>query len=497
MKFFYLLALLLLGFSSLASVSAKADDLSGDSIIWKAEVGTSLGGGEHNPLWLSANKFGFSSTRRNNVWLRLSAKKEVDKDARFSWGAGMDMGLAARFESAFMPQQLYGEVKYRSLWAMLGAKEISDPLLNHELSSGALTAGWNARPIPQLRVGIFEWADVWGCKEMLAVKGHIAYGFFDDNWWIKRWVNPDTRYTLSTLYCSRELAFRFGNARKFPLSGELGMIMETEFGGRTWIPDGSGSGKWDHHPTYAKAWLKALIPMKGGADTNSGEQSNVEGNMLGNWHFALSWQDSHGWSLKAYYQHYFEDHSMMTFDYPWKDGLYGVEAHFPANRVVSALVCEYLTMKDQSGPVYWDHTLQIDYQVSGRDGYYNHYIYNPWQHWGQGIATPLITAPLYNANHQLYFASTRVQAWHIGLSGNPCSELSWRFLASHIRSWGTYELPFTHVKANFSALAELKYHPRSLNGWEASVGFALDHGSLIGNSTGVSVAISKTGMFKL
>ena len=70
-------------------------------------------------------------------------------------------------------------------------------------------------------------------------------------------------------------------------------------------------------------------PDGGSPDTDPGEQLNVEGNMLGNWSFALRWDDPSGWMVRAYWQHVFEDHSMLFFDYPWKDGLYGVEARFP------------------------------------------------------------------------------------------------------------------------------------------------------------------------
>lgn len=467
-----------------------------DSIQYRAEVGTSLSAGEHTPLWLNANRFGFSSTERNNVWLRLSAFKYIDDSKRFDWGAGVDLGVAHRLQSTFMPQQLYAEVKYRCLDAMIGAKEIDDNFLDRSLSSGSLTQGWNARPIPQVRIGIFDYANVWGCNEMFAVKGHVAYGMFTDNWWIRRWANPEFNYALNTLYCSRAIYFRGGNAEKFPLEGELGLVMDSEFGGKTWIATGGGEGHWEKHPTYPKAWFKALIPMKGGSDTSWGEQTNVEGNFLGNWSMSLKWQDPRGWMVRLYYQHFFEDHSMLFFDYPWKDGLYGVQAKLPKNRIVSDIVYEFLYMKDQAGPVYWDHTPEIDYQISGRDEYYDHYIYNGWQHWGQGIGNPLLTSPLYNSDHNIYFYSTRVISNHLGFKGDPSDQVSYRVLASHTRSWGTYYVPFERAKANFSWLAEVKYHPAKLKGWEASLSLAMDHGSLIGNSFGAQLSISKTGWIK-
>ena len=59
--------------------TARAHAEWNDSIRWHAEVGTTLSAGEHTPLWLNANRFGFSSIERNNFWLRLGAFKELDK----------------------------------------------------------------------------------------------------------------------------------------------------------------------------------------------------------------------------------------------------------------------------------------------------------------------------------------------------------------------------------------------------------------------------------
>jgi hypothetical protein len=464
-----------------------------DSIRYKAEIHASLGDGDYSPLWLMSNQYGLSSAKSNSGYLRLGAFHDMDKSKRFTWGAGVDLAVAAGFTSVFIPQQIYGEVKYRCLNIMVGQKEIYDGFTDPELSSGSLTYSRNARPLPQVRAGIFDYANVWGCKEMFAIKGYIAYGAFTDDWWIKRWQDTSRSYTLNTLYCSRAIYFRGGNAKKFPLEGELGLEMATQFGGKTWNPS---SGSWEKHPTYAKAWIKALIPMKGGSDTSYGEQTNVEGNMLGNWSASLKWEDPRGWMVRLYYQHYYEDHSMLFFDYPWKDGLFGAQAKLPKNRFVSDIVAEVLYMKDQAGPVYWDHTPEINYQISGRDGYYDHYIYNGWQHWGMGIGNPLMVSPIYNSNHNIYFYQTRVMSEHLGLKGEPSSQVGWRLLATHTRSWGVYSSPNEKVESDFSLLAEVKYHPARLKGWEGALSFAFDAGSLLGHNYGVGITISKSGFFR-
>ncbi|MDE5806549.1 MAG: capsule assembly Wzi family protein, partial [Muribaculaceae bacterium] len=323
-----------------------------DSIRYHAEIGAAFSGGEHTPFWMANNQYGLSSIERNNAYLRVGAFHDMDTTRRFTWGAGADLAVAARFTSVFVVQQLYGEVKYRCLNLLVGSKELNGFICNSDLGSGNMMFSGNARPIPQVRIGIFDYADFWGTKGWLGVKLYGAFGMFTDNRWIKSWIAPDATYTLNTLYHSKALSFRVGNVREFPLEFEVGMEMATQFGGDRY----KGDQLIRKMPRGWKNWVKAVIPMKGGSDTPTSDQANVEGNMLGAWNFALSWKPAADWSVKAYFEHFFEDHSMMTFDYPWKDGLYGVEARFPKNRWVSEAVYEFLYTKDQTGAVYWDHT---------------------------------------------------------------------------------------------------------------------------------------------
>lgn len=485
----HLLLLCALTVSALLPAMAKAEW--NDSIRYRGEINVSFAGGKNTPFWLMNNQWGLSSRERNNGYLRLGAFKDLDRGKRFSWGAGVDLAVGYRMPSVFAVQQLYAEVKYRCLDLMVGSKEIPGFFESPDLASGNLLYAGNARPIPQVRAGIFDYADFWGTNGWFAVKGYLAFGKFTDNNWIKNWVAPDTKYTLGTLYHSKALFFRGGNAKKFPLEFEFGMEMATEFGGTTYNYPSPGNKL--KMPSGIKNWIKAIIPMGGGSDTPAGEQTNVEGNFLGSWNFALSWKPQADWSLRLYYEHFFEDHSMMTFDYPWKDGLYGIHAKLPTNRWVSDVLYEFLYMKDQSGPVYWDHTPEINEQVSSRDNYYNHYIYNGWQHWGMGIGNPLIISPVYNDNHRLFFRSTRMWGHHLGFRGQPLDELGYKVLASVQKSWGTYDRPFKEPMKSFNLLVEASYTPKALPGWRADLSFGMDAGSLIGNSYGAMLRISKTG----
>lgn len=456
---------------------------------YAVEAGVNFSGGEYTPFWLSANKYGLSSVEKNNGYLRAGIFRPVEKDKRFSYGFGLDLAGAYNFTSGFIIQQAYADIKYTVLELSVGSKERPMELKNQELSSGSMTFSNNARPIPQVRIGIPEYWTIPGTKGFFSIKGHVAYGIFTDDGWQKDFITSDKRYTKNTLYHSKALYGKIGNEDKFPLVFEGGIDMAAQFGGQAFNYTVPGSHL--DMPNGFKDFFKVFIPS--GSDATDGEYANVYGNHLGSWNFSLAYHFP-TWKVRAYYDHFFEDHSMMFGEYGWKDCLAGLEITFPENPIIESLVYEYLGTKDQSGPVYHDHTPEIPDQVSARDNYYNHHIFTGWQHWGQAIGNPLLTSPIYNKDGSILFKSNRVIAHHIGISGHPIKELGYRILVSHSRHWGTYGDPFVDIKKGTSALLEVNYTPNRLKGWQFSGSFAFDRGDVIGDNTGGMITVRKTGL---
>ncbi len=467
-----------------------------DSLRYRAEIGGTFSTGDHTPFWMVNDHYGFSGLKKNNAWIRAGIFHDMDRSKRFSWGAGVDLGAALNFERAFIPQQIYAEMKYRCLDAMIGQKEMAEDMITSDLASGGLTVSRNARPIPQFRIGIFDYADFWGCNGWFAVKGYLGYGMFTDSSWLKKWASPQSPYVLNVLYATRAIYFRGGDARQFPLVGEFGMKMDSQFGGTYYGPEKNGVREKKKFPTNFKAWIKGMVPLHGDSSTSIGEQTNVQGNFLGNWSFALGWYAPTGWSVKVYYQHQFEDHSMMFFDYPWRDGYWGIEGKLPKNPYVSEIVAEYITSRDQAGPVYFDHNQNIPYQISGVDAYYSHFMYQTWSNYGMVIGNPMFISPVYNSDHVNAMRNNRIRAWNVGLKGEPSPQVDWKLRMSGINSWGTYSSPTVHVKHDFSMLGEVNYHPGTLKGWEGSLSIGFDNGNLIGKSFGVGITIAKVGFIK-
>ena len=486
---------LLLCLCSVGSVSAQERSLF-DSLQYRAEMQGTLAGGDHSPLWLNANKYGLSSLKKANGYIRGAIQRPLSNDDGRRWGVGYgaDVALAAGFTSTLVIQQAYIEARWLKGVLTVGAKEQPMELKNQELSSGSQTLGINARPVPQVRIALPDYWSIPGTRNWLALKGHIAYGMTTDDRWQKDFKAPNTRYTENTLYHSKAGYLRIGPKN---ITFELGLEMASQFGGKSHMYE-NGVEKVYDNSSNLKAFWNALIP--GGSDATDGNFKNVEGNQLGSWVMRLNF-DQPTWNIGVYADQFFEDHSMMThfsksgdgyFRYDFKDWLLGVELKLKQTRWLEGVVVEYLYSKYQGGPVYHDHTANVDIQISGRDNYYNHHLFTGWQHWGQVMGNPLYRSPLYNDDRKIEVEHNRFKAWHLGFNGSPIDGLHYRVLATWQRSFGSYYyLPPTPVE-NVSLLAEASYALR--HGWLVKGAFAMDNGKLRGESYGVQLSVIKTGI---
>lgn len=478
-----------------ASITTGASEPA-DTIIkfrgtYEAEIcATASLSGDHTPFWLVSNRAGLGSVKTNTGFIRSAYHALGQIDNKWSWSAGIDLIGSWRAQSAFLVRELYGEIKYRAFQLTIGSKLLDDRIVDMNLSSGDLLFSGNALPIPQARISMPDFLYIPGTKDWVGFKVYGSFGFFTESNWLKDYVSPGHNYTKDVLFHSKGLKIKIGNIRHFPVSLEGGLEMAAQFGGDI-MKDNTLVKRLPHS---FKDIIKIIIPQGGGGSDLPGEQSNVLGNHVGEWNAKLSWFGPDKMNVSLYYLHYFEDHSMLFMDYVWRDGLWGLECKLPKNPILGKIVYEYMYMKDQSGPVYWDHTTEIPEQVSGRDNYYSHYLYSGWMHWGMGLGNPLLISPLWNNDGSLTFKCTRVISHHIGLAAQPTETLGWRLLASYTRGWGTYALPYPDIKRNINLLGEVTWAPKKLKGWSGTLGIAVDGGSMLGPACGAMMSIKKTGI---
>lgn len=491
------LLVLLLG----ASATASAIEIPDSTYSYNVELSSTVSTGESTPFWLVNNRMGLSSLDKTNGYVRAGFFKHEHYDRRFDWEAGADLVLPYHYTSNFVIQQLYAGVRYRSLNLTVGAKEWTNGIVSTELSSGDMLFSQNARPIPQVMIEMPKYNYVPLTKDWLAVKGYFSIGMYTDWRWERSRAGEGGNWMTHRMLHTKGLFLRGGNPDRFPLTVEGGLEMAAQWGGTF-----HGVNRYTHEPYTVrlphgiKELMKAIFPSGGGdaSDPNQlGEINNAYGNHVGQWSLAANWESKElDIGVRAYYEHFFDDHSMMFFDHAWKDMLLGVEIKLPKNPVISTFVYEYIDTKDQSGSVYWDKTDEIPSQVSGADDYYSHELYTGWQTWGMGQGNPLLLSPIYNVpgNYNSYaFMHNRIKGHHFGWMGSPHSDVDYRVLLTYTRSWGSYDTPTPNILHNFNALLEIDYRPHRLPGWGARLGLAADGGRLLGKSFGAMLTISKSG----
>ncbi len=470
--------------------------LSAQEFGYRVEFAGTAADGDTPPTWHLSNRQGVSGEVAKYGYTRagIGGTQALGKHYTLAWGADIVAGY--NLTSAIYIQQAYADISWKMFTLSVGQKERWDTTKNHRLSSGGLVESGNARPIPQIRIEAPEYYDFFGTNGWFKLRGHIAYGWFSDGDWQKDWVAQGMARTVGVRYHSKAIFFKVGQEERYPLSAEFGLQMVSQFGGTTYN-QGNVIGNEIHNPSRLKDYFKALIPGSGDKENSGLDQANIAGNQLGSWNGAINWTEKE-WEIKAYYEHLFDDHSQMFWEYGlWTEQLVGVELKLKNFKWIKGITVEYYNLKNQSGPVYHDTTDKIPDQISCRDDNYNHRIYNGWFNYGMTIGTPLATSPIYNKDHTLKCYNNRNEAFHIGIEGEPAKEIAYRILLTHSHNWGTYPTPFTKVKSNTAGLVEIAYSPAILKGWEIKGSYAFDNGTLLGNNHSGMLTISKSGILNL
>ncbi len=476
------------------------------------------GGGTFAPHYHSANRHGLV-THGKSGYLRASLSKDMELNRRFSYEFGADVvgrlsskspiiSYATGVEQTCYPtvssvfiQQLYAGVKYRSLFLSAGMRELTDDVVNHELSSGGMVWSGNARPIPQVSVGFVDFVDIPLTRGWAQIKGEISYGKFIDNNYLENHYNYYNQYvTTGTLYHHKSIFFRSNPQKPFVVT--IGAELATQFGG---THHGYDEGiRVDSltsiSPTRFVDFLRVLIPMSGDGQSSKGDQAYYFGNTVGQWNLSAEYNFKNGSSVRGYFEWYFDDASGMGKQNGW-DGLWGLEYQSGGKDYLSGLVLEYLDMTDQSGPIAWDPAYFNDPEITeagiGFDNYYNNYFYNGWAHFGMANGTAMAKSPLYNTDGYLKFKHNRIRTVHLGVQGYIAPEWKYRLLASYRQSWGTYDLPTATPLQVTSGMIECVYAPIKLPGWDFSLSLAGDTGSLYRDTWGVSIGIRKSGVWAI
>lgn len=504
-------SLLLLAFFPLFVCAQEQTNKSEWSKInYEVQTDVVVSTGKHAPFWLVSNRHGLSSLENNNANLSLGFFRNFDKKRGFTWAYGAEVAGAYNYYAPFYVQQLYADVKYNCWELSIGSKERWSEGKHRTLSGGGLTFAPNARPIPQVRFGINEYTTVpWWFNGWVKVKGHFSYGRYTDNDFLRNFVaNSGSRYTTNVRFHEKTVFFRIANPSGKGIGWESGLEMYTKFGGDLYTFDkDEGYKLFVSLPTTLREYIAAFIPLPGSEESPDAEQANINGNVLGSWHAIMDYT-ADTWKLRAYYEHFFEDHSQMLgiswvpnregetrflSYHPWRDGMWGLELELQKGRWLRGVVVEYITSRDQSGPILHNSSEIFKEKISGSDYYYNHYYFMSWQHWGMAVCNPQFLSPSYNENGNLTMQKNRIRSVHIGIDGQPYEEWTYRLMGSYTCHWGSFYAPLANPENMFSTILEIGYTPVKSREWQFVGAMAIDYSHLIGNNLGGMLTIRKIG----
>ena len=290
--------------------------------------------GRFAPSLLTALNQG-KNPMKNSLLLDASLIKPLDLGRRFSWSAGVELltgydhdadyryydsdGWTSRSwrPGAFRVQQLYGELKYRSVYLYVGMMNEYSRIVDSELSSGDLIHSANARAIPGVGAGFLDFQNIPFTRGWVQIEGRIMYGKMADNDFVERQFNHYNEHiALSTYYVYRRCYFRTNPSQ--PLSVTVGMQTAGFFGGRTYWYGGGKLQREQNRGFRFKDVCKMFFPLTGNGD------EFIEGSSLGSWDFKARWRVNADNEVSAYFEWPWEDGSGIGRRNGW-DGLWGLE----------------------------------------------------------------------------------------------------------------------------------------------------------------------------
>lgn len=485
-----------------------------DHCFYFAGIQLNAGNSELAPYYISSNNGG-NITQQYSTLATASLYKLMNRNKRFSWGAGIEAwgGYASsagyqryvgngQFEeqkqhpARLWIQEAYVAANYRSIFAVAGQARKASPIVDGSLSSGDLVWSNNARPPVGLRAGFIDFQDIPFTKGWVQIQGEFGYFRQLDDKWLENHYNYYNHFITTDYWLHYKSLHLRTNPNK-PVVFTIGAQAACQFGGTAKYYEDGQVTRTVKMDADAKAFFRTFIAGSGG---NSSGDSFVEGNHLGTWDIALKYNLSDYQHLRAYTQWLWEDGSgigkMNGFD-----GMWGLEYCNPIGQpLIEGAVIEYIDFTNQSGPIHWtpnDHEgTPITSHSSGADDYYNNYIYNGYQSRGMSIGSPFVKSPLYNQDGYMRYRDNVLRGFHAAVEGWFSNQWYYRLQGSYRKAWGTPIIPRVGSVDDFSMALSVNYRPRNvMRGLKVRATVAIDRGSLYGNNWGGLLGITYSGNF--
>lgn len=476
---------------------------------WEASTTINAGSGDFAPSLIMANRAGFI-TQSKGIYQRAGIFHELDTAKRFSFAFGFDgyvQGVSAvdyskwnvdeqkfqsipRRPSAAVIQQLFGEIKYRSLFLLVGMKENDRTFLQNPLSSGDITVSNNARPIPQLRVGFFDFVDIPLTNHWVQIIGDIAYGKFLDSKWNEQHYNYYNYFLTTDVWFHYKRLYLRSNPDK-PFVATVGMQHAAQFYGTFKSYSGGVCRETIKPRNFWKSVLNVFVQSQYSDSQIEGESLNFEGNHLGSWDLKFDYRLKNNDKISLYLMKPWEDGTGIGWQNGF-DGVWGIAYKWAHNKIFKGAVFEYLDFTNQAGPFLHEPSENIPTNTTGGDDYYNNFMYNGWTNYGMGVGSPVLKSTIYNTDGCLKYLDNAVRGFHAGVDGR-IGNVDLRILLSWKQSKGTPYIPRTKRVQSTSMMIGGHYKFPKVEGLSLNAQIGFDAGDLYPGCFGSLLSLSYKG----
>jgi hypothetical protein len=416
------------------------------------------------PFWLTHNKFGVYEGDQNELIIQADVEKEFHFGNKISLEIGGNLVGKNQFDKSYI-HEVYANLSYGNLKLLLGKEEITYTQYSENLGTGSYYFSNNARPIPRLGIGFYDFTDLPFTNGYVQIKGFLNQGILLDDRGNTGTDNP--------LFHEKIVYLR---SNKLPFNIHVGLNHSALFGGT--LPNGTEIPV-DYWSTFFG---------KGSAKIGGGEASNAAGAHSGLFDFGFNTKIKNA-DFLVYVQKPFTDRSGFTrFFENNKDHIAGLIFQSNSeNSFITEIIYENISLLWQSGEglfdpvingnvyfgpklddkdkIMWEeYGIETDgisdaefwrfvtrkenygFKYGGRDNYYNNGLYKRgWSNWSKALGNPLLLTddriksinPDFDSTYDLYFVSTRVFAHHLGVSGR-FRRIDFRAQFTYTKNYGTY-----------------------------------------------------------
>ncbi len=511
-----------------------------DSIAYGIKILGNISSEGYSPHYIESNRFGIYNDTINDLLIMPGIRYPIRIGEHFKINTGLDLAGKRNFDESFVYQG-YVNISYGPLELKMGRQEYTLGQVSETLSSGSFLVSNNAKPIPRIGIGFYDYTNVPFTHGYLQVKGGLNHGWLDND------RLDHSPYNKPLLHEK----FAYIRTRKIPVNPYVGVAHYAMYGGERQNGNEVGID------------YKAVFFGQGSSEVgNLGEEVNAAGEHLGIVDLGADIKIS-DYQITYYYHIPINDRTGLEKNFGRnKDFFTGLVLTTEKKNLLNGFSYEFIHTTQQTGlgipdPIVdgrfvtlWnendreylkDHYTSIGvpvddintelewrsflqayinhgYLFGGRSDFYNNFLYTHVYN-GRIIGTPLFqTKPELEkmTGDRIpgdYIVNNRIIAHHLGLSGYVNQNLDYRFMLTFTRNKGAwqeyggrtkwegialdpdFDWYWRGNKDQWYSLLETTYRLPSYPGLGVKAGIALDFGDLDDNF-GAVIGVTYDSFFK-